>query len=86
MSQDKITLSRAVLEALVDPKIRPYIDSEQGYCVHCDATWQGFHTTPDEYNHTPSCPVRLAQEALATGFTITDCVFTRIRRPDDPEI
>lgn len=77
----KITLSRAVLEALVDPQGYEYVDGEFGTCNFCRCD-----CTVDTRAHADSCPVRLAQEALATGFTITDCVFTRIRRPDDPEI
>lgn len=61
MSTDTITLSRAIVAALVDPKDRNYIqrDDRDAWCAYCgESTW----ITGDQ--HTADCPVRIVQEAL----------------------
>lgn len=65
MDDDRITLPRSIVAALVDPQGQPYIDGDAGYCNYCGRPFLGFPpSTPDLGEHAADCPVRLAQEEL----------------------
>jgi hypothetical protein len=66
---DTITLPRAVVERLVDPKTCAYIDGEYGTCNHCDVDVD--YPVQAEM-HATDCPVRLVQEALAAAAKQTE--------------
>lgn len=82
IANDVIVLPRAVVEQLVDPDLwgfssgvgheiingtRVGVDM-YGRCFFCMADVQRGRTDGhDETTHAPSCPVRIAQDALAAG-------------------